>query len=1133
MAIVYSYPLNNNIKPFDELVGTTEQSINGQSRTVTRNFQLQSLINFFSVSGLQKTLYLTTNNTSGAATFDPLTGILNIPNYSTGSLITPAALTKVNDTNVTLTLGGLPNTALLQNTSLTLGWTGTLADSRITSAATWNAKQNAITTGTNLQYLRGDLSLATFPTNVSSFTNDSGYITNSALIPYITSVTAAATYEPKLGNPSTTGYVLSSTTTGVRSWVAQTGGGGSQDLQSVIDNGSIADNANVFLSSEGSNTLTLSGGAGGTGTLLVYGSSEINGTAINAQGGLGLALFATSFDGDEETDKNVDVASFVNNTLRETEFLYDCSAINVNTLDADGIRVYTDSGIGTAINQGLLGKGLVINGGASSVGNPIEFNKNGVNKARVNQAGELTAQKLIKDGGTSSQILAVDGSVITAGTNITISGGTISAAGGGGSGGILHANASGTDTYTAIVSGVTTYSDGDAYLIRFTNGNTTGATLNINSLGARTLYRNNDGPLIGGDIQSGGEMLCVYNSTLSTFQCIGTSPNSLISYITNADSVTITKGQPVYALGGTGDRITVKLAYNTSDATSAQTVGLVLSTSIAANQKGFIIMQGLLDGLSILPTATWADGDPVYLGATAGTLTKVKQFAPNHLVYLGFVTTASNGSAGRLYVRVQNGYELDELHNVQAQTPANKDTLYYDNTVTPKQWKTASISSILGYTPAVNNEVVTLAGNQTITGTKSFNTTDINGININTIGDELSPFGLSITTSTAGGGVPIALKVNGAGSDNVTAQIISNADNTALSVTGGLVGVNVSGLEYGVLATGDTGVYGTGPYTGGTFYSASGYGVEATSPNGIGGVFTGLIGSQFNTYNNGTGIEIDITGVNKTGLLINTTTSSSGYPFKLVRDTTLIASINNIGTLSIQSSGSTGASFQGVAVGVSSASSNSGSGIAYSAEVESGQIGYYGYSSTSNAKGVLVEFDDGGSGSAFLGYAWDNGTETTTLRSSIDYVGNAVFKTVSIGGTSSQYLMANGTTTTNTWVDYSTTSTIVGWTTFTQKTIRYLVVGKILTVQYYIAGTSNSATTSFTIPQTSTNITGMIWSNNNQSQNNAISYMGYANIPNASSTISFGYYPTGASITSTWTASGTKYIRGTITIELP
>lgn len=42
-------------------------------------------------------------------------------------------------------------------------------------------KQNAITTGTTLQYFRGDLSLATFPTNVSSFTNDAGYITSAGV----------------------------------------------------------------------------------------------------------------------------------------------------------------------------------------------------------------------------------------------------------------------------------------------------------------------------------------------------------------------------------------------------------------------------------------------------------------------------------------------------------------------------------------------------------------------------------------------------------------------------------------------------------------------------------------------------------------------------------------------------------------------------------------------------------------------------------------------------------------------------------------------------------------------------------------------------------------------------------------
>jgi hypothetical protein len=244
---------------------------------------------------------------------------------------------------------------------------------------------------------------------------------------------------------------------------------------------------------------------------------------------------------------------------------------------------------------------------------------------------------------------------------------------------IPKATASGTDTYTATISGVASYADGDAYLIRFTNGNTSAATLNINSLGAKSLYRNNDGAIIGGDIWAGGEMLCVYNSTLNAFQCVGTSPNSIFAYVTNDDSVSITKGQVVYAFGGTGDRMTVKLANNTLDATSAKTVGVVYSASIAANAKGIIILQGLLDGLSILPTSTYADGDSIYLGATAGAITNVKPYAPNHLVYVATVTTASNGSAGRMYVRIQNGYEMDELHNVSAQTPANKNGLFFNS----------------------------------------------------------------------------------------------------------------------------------------------------------------------------------------------------------------------------------------------------------------------------------------------------------------------------------------------------------------------------------------------------------------------------------------------------------------------
>jgi hypothetical protein len=95
------------------------------------------------VGGFYGTLILPTVTANRTYTLPNASGTIaltsNIPS------VTPSALTKVDDTNVTLTLGGTPSTALLQGVSLTLGWTGTLADSRIASASTWNSKQNAIT----------------------------------------------------------------------------------------------------------------------------------------------------------------------------------------------------------------------------------------------------------------------------------------------------------------------------------------------------------------------------------------------------------------------------------------------------------------------------------------------------------------------------------------------------------------------------------------------------------------------------------------------------------------------------------------------------------------------------------------------------------------------------------------------------------------------------------------------------------------------------------------------------------------------------------------------------------------------------------------------------------------------------
>jgi hypothetical protein len=270
------------------------------------------------------------------------------------------------------------------------------------------------------------------------------------------------------------------------------------------------------------------------------------------------------------------------------------------------------------------------------------------------------------------------------------------------------ATAAVTDVYTATIGTATSYTDGDAYLVRFTVGNTDAATLNINGIGARTLYRNNDGPLIGGDIFDGGEMLCVYNAVNNGFDCIGSSPNTLFAYVTNDQGSTITKGQAVYAFGGTGNRMTVKLAQANGDATSAQTIGFVFSSSIAANQKGIIIIQGYFTDLSLFPTSgqpagqNWVDGDPVYLSPTVpGGVTRVKPYAPNHLVYLGVCATATNGASGRMYVRVQNGYELSEIHDVDliSTPPVNNDVLVFDTSTTPDLWKAKSIPTILGYTP--------------------------------------------------------------------------------------------------------------------------------------------------------------------------------------------------------------------------------------------------------------------------------------------------------------------------------------------------------------------------------------------------------------------------------------------------
>ena len=336
---------------------------------------------------------------------------------------------------------------------------------------------------------------------------------------------------------------------------------------------------------------------------------------------------------------------------------------------------------------------------ALTAGTGIDLTGNIVTNTAPDQTVTLTAGTGISTSGTYPSF-TIDNTApdqivsLTAGTDISITGTypsfTIASTA---TGGMQGGTASGTDTYAVTIPGVTAYNTNDAYAIGFTNANTGASTLNINGLGAVNIAKNNTVPIIGGDIAANQQFIAIYDGT--NFQILGVAPNQMFAYITNADSVTINRGQPVYAFGATGDRMTVKLANNTTEATSSKTVGLVFSSSIAPNQKGYIITQGVVDGIN---TGMFTAGDTLYVGNTAGSLTNVLPLAPNHLTRIGIVERANAGN-GQIYVFVQNGFQLDELSDVDITTvtPVNNDFLVYTTGVN-NLWKNRSLGNVLGGT---------------------------------------------------------------------------------------------------------------------------------------------------------------------------------------------------------------------------------------------------------------------------------------------------------------------------------------------------------------------------------------------------------------------------------------------------
>jgi nitrogen fixation protein len=180
----------------------------------------------------------------------------------------------------------------------------------------------------------------------------------------------------------------------------------------------------------------------------------------------------------------------------------------------------------------------------------------------------------------------------------------------------------------------------------------------------------------------------------------------LVARVVNkvSPNTTLTKAayQVVKISGAQGQRLAVDLAQANNDNNSADTLGVVTET-IAANQEGFIMTVGQLEGINTtgsLQGETWADGNVLYLSPTvAGRMTNVKPTgATGHIVILGYVEYA-HANNGKIYVKIMNGWELDELHNVYINTGtlANNDALIYESST--QLWKNKTIATALGFTP--------------------------------------------------------------------------------------------------------------------------------------------------------------------------------------------------------------------------------------------------------------------------------------------------------------------------------------------------------------------------------------------------------------------------------------------------
>lgn len=152
----------------------------------------------------------------------------------------------------------------------------------------------------------------------------------------------------------------------------------------------------------------------------------------------------------------------------------------------------------------------------------------------------------------------------------------------------------------------------------------------------------------------------------------------------NGTGSILNKGTVVYISGAQGQRPAISRASASLEATSSKTFGIV-AENISSGSEGFVTTFGIVKGIN---TSLFTEGGSLWLSTVSGLITQSMPTAPNHAVFIGYCIK-SHSSSGEIFVKIQNGYEIDELHNVLISSIQDNHILSYDSTL--GYWKNQSL----------------------------------------------------------------------------------------------------------------------------------------------------------------------------------------------------------------------------------------------------------------------------------------------------------------------------------------------------------------------------------------------------------------------------------------------------------